>query len=140
MPNVPNFALPGLMPISRPILDRQRQPIRLHPQRVQDSNWPGIPSVGPVTPGGAQPTYPLASVRMVFAHSLPATDAPLFELSSSPEVGQGLVVIDNPVTWMFHVPVQPLRLPLGSYQWELHTTDSTGDVHVYYVGAQLVTP
>lgn len=142
MPNqAPNFALPGLLHIDRPELDRQREMIRLTPKRVQDTNWLGIPSVGPVTPGGTQPPYPLASVAMVFGHSLPVGDEPLFVLSSSPAAGQGLVVIDNNPTWLFHVPVQPLPLTvLDNYVWEIQTTDTSGVTTVYYAGTQMITP
>lgn len=136
MPNqTPTFALPGLMVIARPELERQREIIRLAPKRIQDSSWMGIPSVGPVAPGGAQPTHPLALVRMVFSKSLPVADVSLLELSSA----SGSIVIDNAVTWMFHVPVQDLPLPVGSYFWELHTEDTEGTNSVYYAGSQLVT-
>lgn len=139
MPNqTPNFALPGLMAITRPELERQRTMIRLTPKRVQDTNWLGIPSVGPIAPGGAAPTFPLASVRMIFGSSFPVGDAPLFELSSAPEGLQGTISIDNASTWLFSVPVQELLLPVGNYCWEIHTTDTQGVKNVYYTGTLLV--
>lgn len=47
MPNqTPNFALPGLMAISRPELERQRTSIRLQPHRIQNSHWSGFTTYG----------------------------------------------------------------------------------------------
>lgn len=137
--NVPNFALPGLMNITRPLLDAQRRMTPLAPHRVQDTNWVGIPSVGPISPGGAAPTNPLAEVRMIIGLSMPIGDNTVYILSSSPAAGQGTVTIDNDVTRMFHVPPQPLPLGVFVYFWELHTIDTEGNTTVYYAGTLPVT-
>ena len=139
MPNqAPNFALPGLMEITRPALDDQRQLIRLPTKRSQDSHWAGIPSVGPVMPGGVTPTFPLVLVLMKIGRQFPVGDDPVFVFSSAPSAGEGIVTIDNPTTWLFHLPLQPLSLPIGNYSWELHTTDASGVVTVYYTGNLLI--
>jgi hypothetical protein len=126
------------MEISTPERDRQRSSIRLAPHFVQNKNWARIPSIGPITPGGAQPGFGLASARMVFGEALPIVE-PLFVLSTAPATDEGLVTIDDAVAWRLHVPLQPLPLAIGNYVWEIHTTDSAGDVNVYYAGTQLVT-
>lgn len=122
------------MDISRPVLADQRQMIRLPTKREQDSHWAGIPSLGPVLPGGVQPTSQLALVVMVFGRQFPVEDEPLVTLSSA----DGGVVIDSAQTWSFQVPPQPLLLPLGNYFWEIRTTDAAGVQTVHYAGSQLV--
>lgn len=42
----PNFALPGLMAITRPELERQRPILRLQPHRIQNSKWAGFAPYG----------------------------------------------------------------------------------------------
>lgn len=138
--NIANFSLPGLLEITRPRLDRQRSKLRMPTKRIGDTLWQGIASVGPVRPGGVQPAYALASVKVIFAFGSPAVDAPLFVCSSAPLPGEGTVSITNATTWLFSVPVQPLPLGLGNYTWEIHTTDTAGNTTVYYVGTQLVAP
>ena len=133
-----NFAIPGLMELVTPESNRLRGHLRLSPHYVQNSNWSGIPSVGPITPGGVQPSFTLASVSMVFGRSLPVCD-PVFVLSTAPTLGEGLVVIDDAAVWRLHIPVQALPLPLGNYFWELRTTDSEDTTNVFYIGTQLVT-
>ncbi len=138
---MPNFALPGLMEISRPVLDAQRTYLELLAHRIQDSKWAGIPSVGPVRPGGAQPAWPLARVEMVFGLQLPVEDASVFIISSAPTAGQGTLTIDDATTWSFSVPEQALPevMDLGLYWWEIRTTDTQGTVTVFYVGKLLIT-
>lgn len=133
-----NFAIPGLMELVTPESDRLRAQLRLSPHYIQNSNWSGIPSIGPITPGGVQPAFNLASARMVFGRSLPVCD-PIFVLSTSPELGEGNIIIDDAVTWRLYVPVQALPLALGNYYWELRTIDTEDNVTVFYIGTQLVT-
>lgn len=62
MPNTPNFALPGLMAITRPELERLRVTIRLQPHRIQNSNWSGFapyggPSAGVLSYDGSLLVY-----------------------------------------------------------------------------------
>jgi hypothetical protein len=130
-----NFAIPGLMELQSPESDRLRSYIRLAPHFIQNTNWPGIPSI---EPGDTPPSLNLASARMVFGRSSPVID-PLFTLSTVPADDEGLVTIDNATTWRLHVPSQPLPLPVGNYHWEVHATDSVGDAHVFHVGSQMVT-
>ena len=133
-----NFAIPGLMELVTPESDRLRAHLRLSPHYIQNSNWSGIPSIGPITPGGVRPAFNLAYARMVFGRSLPVCD-PIFVLSTSPELGEGNIIIDDAVTWRLHVPAQALPLELGNYCWELRTTDSEDNVTVFYIGMQVVT-
>jgi hypothetical protein len=136
----PNFAIPGLMHIDRPRLDRQRAILRLPTKRIGDTIWNGIPSVGPVRPGGTQPAYALAKVRLIFGISSPAPESSVFICSSQPQAGEGTVAIANSTTWTFSIPPQPLPLDLGDYVWEIHTTDTAGRNTVYYAGRQLIAP
>jgi hypothetical protein len=133
-----NFAIPGLMELVTPESDRLRKHLRLAPHYIQNTNWSGIPSIGPITPGGVQPAFNLVSARMIFGRVLPIC-GPVFVLSTSPADGDGSVIIDDAAAWRLHVPVQPLPLALGNYSWELHTTDSEGVNSVFYIGTQLVT-
>ncbi len=128
------------MEITRPRLDQQRPKLRVPTKRIGDTLWQGIPSVGPITPGGVQPAYALAQVRMIFGLGRPTTDSAVFVCSSTPGPGEGSVNIANAATWLFSVPPQPLPLGLGDYPWEIHTTDTAGNTTVYYTGSQLVAP
>jgi hypothetical protein len=136
MPDTPNFALPGLMEIDRPFLDSKRVLLNLAHKPLQDTLWPGIPSVGPVTPGGVQPTDPLAKVEMWFGTHFPVEDPPLLVLSSD-DAGQ--LVITNPTTWTFSIPQQPLALPYGHYYWCIVTIDSSGNRSVFYAGEIIIS-
>lgn len=136
MPDVPNFALPGLMAIDRPLLDSKRILINLAHKPLQDTLWAGLPSVGPVTPGGAQPANPLARVEMVFGRQFPIEETPKLVISS--DVAEQ-VLINDPTTWVFSMPEQPLDLPYGHYYWQIVTIDSEGNRSVHYAGEIMIS-
>ena len=105
----PSFALPGLMVISRPELERQRTSIRLQPHRIQNSHWAGFSTYGGALAGlltydGAlvvlgDQVITLGGVFEMLTEELPwrayRSDSPA--VSVVMKIGRGLPAIDSEV-------------------------------------------
>ena len=113
--------------------------IRLNDHRRGDT-WPGILSIGPVTfllndSDVSLPENPLASCRMQFRDK---KDVLGYELSTSPEEGQGTITIVDADSWLISVPAQALPLDGGSWLWDFEATDSAGWTITLYEGKMTV--
>ena len=74
--------------------------------------WVGIPSIGPVTINGSQPSNALTRIRMHFKH----TKGMLFKLDSN----DGEIIIDDADTWEASIPEIEDFLPNnGEWSWDM---------------------
>ena len=132
--DTPNFAIPGLMPVTTP---KYENALSLSPETVffepcvEGDDWEGVPTVGPVTFNGQQPSAALSSARLVFYESI--ITYPELVLTS----GAGNIVIEDAVTWEMSIPIVPAEsftLKAGTYKWVIETTDADGVVRSLYKG------
>lgn len=104
------------------------------PDFVSGDTWQGM-TIGPILFNGAQPSYALLSCRLHFRNY---SGSLAFALSSSPQTGQGSIIISNAVTWSILIPAQVLSLVAGKYSWDFETVDSEGVIRTLYEGVQNV--
>ncbi len=132
-----DFAIPGLMPLDSPIDDVTPDHTWLEPHDAINSEWAGIPVLGPYLIDGIAPAYPAASAVMVFtADRLHCQDWALV-IGSDPEL-PGDVSIMLPDQWEFSVPPQPLPLHPGNWDWFFIVTDSRGEEVRAWSGSILI--
>ena len=105
--------------------------ITLDPHTRGDK-WLGGLHFGPVEINGEPPENPLVSARLQFRDQ--RTDALGYELSTTPAVGNGIIVIEDAATWELDAPEQDLPLAVGVWAWDIEITDSAGRVLTPYGG------
>jgi len=101
------------------------------PDIVRGDTWDGI-TVG-LSTDGTLLDDPLASVRMSF--SAAGTDVDALMLTSA----AGQIVITSAAEWRFTVnAITPFPLPVGTFYWNIETTDSGSSIKTYLAGTILV--
>lgn len=105
---------------------------------VRGDKWQGIAAIGPVLMDAAQPTFPLARIRMQFRR------AGRLGMTLDSDGGDGVypITISNATTWLAHIPeVQPLPLDAGTWEWdmEFYAGEDTAPLTLY-AGSLTVTP
>lgn len=66
-----------------------------------------------------------------------------YELSSVPAEGEGTIIIDDPVLYIFSIPEQALPLEVGVWEWDFETfqtADASGLPDTWLYGEITVTP
>jgi hypothetical protein len=137
--NTPNYAIPGLMPVTSPLAELLPLLIRLETYYKANSPWPGIESIGPVLVNDEVPASPAALVVMEFAEDTDFQNI-CYTLASDASA-DGTVTIDGDgSTWLFEVPDQDLPLHIGMWHWRLLITAVDESVLKIYGGTLLIQP
>jgi hypothetical protein len=118
------FSIPGLMEMQSPVSDALEEVVMLAPHDRNNTNWIGIASIGPTTINDEQPPYPAEVITMEFWQ--PYSNESL--LFSSDPGGDGIIIIEDDVTWEFSIPSQPLDPTPGLWNWEVKVKNSQDNV------------
>ena len=118
------------MPVTIPLKDH-----------YHGDHWIGILKIGPIqintgtkeVPVLIPMPSPFVSGRIQF-RSLRGTLG--YELSTEEDSGEdkGTIIVIDADTWEFEVPVQPLPLEVGLWEWDFETIDADGVVLTPYEG------
>ena len=106
---------------------------------VRGDRWPGIPTIGPVTINGVQPSSALTRIRAQFR----SPRRGVFTLDSD-DVGDrdAPIIIGNATTWEASVPEVVDFLPeVGDWSWDMEFYQAGFDgPRTFYHGILTVTP
>jgi len=101
------------------------------PDIVRGDTWDGI--TASLSTDGTLLADSLVGVRMSFKG--PDSDAEALMLTSA----AGQIVITSAANWRFTVnPITPFPLTVGTFSWNIETTDSGGSIKTYLAGTILV--
>lgn len=138
-----SFSIPGLMPPDSPKYAGHQPPFVLHTHRAGDTLWEGIDPIGPIVfdDGEGNTTSPPASAVRLVMEFVPRMYAGrqcvVFDNLDSAD---GLTEIVSGSSWQFRVPVQPLPLAPGYWDWILYVVDERDVRTDLYAGEILITP
>ncbi len=129
------FAIPGLMPTTSPVAEVTPQYLQFESHDSSNTNWVGVESIGPILINDESPTVEAARVILEFVPQLyPDRECVVFD--SEPDA-DGLIVIEEPDTWEFVIPPQPLPLCPGLWDWRLRVV-TVEDVSITLYNGQIL--
>jgi len=131
--DLPNYAIPGLMPVTSPLSEGAPLHVNLPVYYKANELWDGIESIGPTTRDSDA-----ATVKMEFALDSSFESMCLTLASDGSETGT--VTITDAETWLFAVPAQELPLDVGLWFWRIHVTGDDAVTWRAHQGTLVIQP